>query len=1086
MNKGIKLYKKKYEQHKKNSFFFNYSKELNELNEMELEEFLKLYTENDHSLNDLSNYIDLKNSQLFKKIIMRDPTLLNNREIFDFVLKSDILDPNVFLLIIKEHNLPISSLGNYLIKNYNAPLSLKIRNDLDIMNKIFKDSGYNNKMKLELLIIYPYNAEQLLNNPNWIDAMIYHYIKDKKEFQKELAIRSYISKNELENMKEENYNEQLEPFYEEFTKNFENPIFFQLLYKEKTLLKEEFPYLMKRNCVEKDENLFKKVKEEIQKNIIDWEISEENNDSKFDYPKKHMYHFNRSLQYFNFPIFEDKEIVVKLIQDIPEVILLQNCNLDESIILEALSRIDKQKLCNTLDNIMKTGDYQHLPGTVIFSNPTIVKWLIQENGNYFNLIDSELAKSEELYQLALQNGLTLDPKITNQQIYTNPLLIEQFYQKYQNKNIIKQIENKVGISCLLYLKNDILLDEKILKTFGIENICQMIKYIEVPNLIENLNELFEQYGLETIVNLWEKTESLKNFKTVRINEPLNILSFVNFCTVLREYKELFNQIENLNEFFDQNIIPMSKIFQGEKIGVTSKEDIEQYTKNLVNSLFEKLKNLNKNDPNYSMYKDINLHQFFNQILSFENIKDSNKWLEKYSSNIDSIDFFNGKSSSFMLIYDELSKKDNNEEMKELAKMLHQLLMLQQIQSFGGMHMEDCIKFILELLQTKEGQKKLAVYNTGISQFDNLAKKLFVYEYKINITDVNNTKIVDTIDGVKIHELQGEGFYLPVHTKDFASKLNKGVTEEKEIGKDYLCWTLTSNIHPGYARSEDAITYIYGNVVDDELLMGAPYDLYSTGDRNNNPIISAAFEDKLLPSNLFSKYCLQRFNELVSRRNTKPTAIMVENRNKITKEHLEEAKRLNIPILSENIDLYKQKHIEEIEKVTKKLETKLTAQNVEDYIYLASSYLIAYDHTDFVKRQKEKERGKYKSDHESIFEKEYNVAPSNPTIYRIGDEQFNINHVKNKIETIMEALSKKQLYSKEETKIIKVLNNFLKNLYTISKETGEKIKWSEETNLILANKIVEQINKTPQLYQAFMLEEDYLEQQEKFKYTSNKK
>lgn len=1093
MGKGKKLYQKKYEQHKKNSFFFNYSKELNELNEIELSEFIYTYIYNNHSLNELLDYIDLKNSASFKNIIMREPSLLNNIELFSFVLKNDILDPNVFFLIIKEQNvqktpLHFYEIENYLLENFNTPLSLNIRKDLDLMNKISKNS--NHDLKMELLVLYPNNAEQLLNSDTkFIDLMIYHYIKDKKEFQNELVKVSInsISEQYLKKLKEEYNQYQLEPFFEAFTQNFENPQFFSLLYKKdlNTLEEKVYPYLMKRECLTKNEKLFEKVKKEIQENIETWLLEDE--DNKIENSPKETYHFKKKLQFFNFPIWEDKQIVMKLIKDIPEVILLQNCNLEETIILEALSRIDKQKLCNTLDDIMKTGDYQHLSGTVIFSNPTIVKWLIQENGNYFNLIDSALANSEELYQLALQNGLTLDPKSSNQQIYSNPLLIQQFYQKYQNNNInlIKQIENHIGISCLLYIKNDILLEEKIIETFGIENICKMIKYIEVPNLVQDLNELFNLYGLDAIVNLYEKSETLKNFKTVRINDPINIISFINFCAILREYKEIFNQIENLSEFFDQNIIPMTKILQGEKLKITSKEDITQYTDNLVKKLFENLNKFNENNPNDQMFKNLELGQFFNQILPFKNAKNCDKWLEKYSSNIDSIDFFNGKKSSFMLIYNELSRQDGNKEMKELAIFLHQLLMLQQFQTCGGMHLENSIKFILELLKTEEGQKRVALYNSAIINFEELAKKLFAYEYKLNITNVNDVKVVDTIAGIKIHELQGEKFFLPVHTKDFASKLNKGLTEEKEIGKDYLCWTLTSNIHPGYARNKDAITYIYGDVCDDELLLGAPYDLYSTGERNNNPIISAALEVKFLPSNLFCKYCLQRFNELVSRRNTKPTAIMVENRDQITKEHLEEAKRLNIPILSENIEMYKEKHVADIEKVTKQLETKLTAENVENYIYLALSYLIAYDHTEFVKKQHEKD--KYiSSEHQSVFKKEFNLLPDDPNIYRIGDEKFNINHLKKGIESIMERLSNVEIYHQEEIEIIKVLNKFLNNMNATFLETEEKKTWCEYSAQVIGYKIKKQAIKSHNLQTVFMLEEDYLEyQQDSFKHTTNK-
>lgn len=1060
---------------------------------MELKSFSERYIK---ELIDKKAYLEwLYNNrkESLKEMLISTPSLLDISDVCNFILQNDTFSPDELYLLIKKAETGTQLLEEvkcrYLKENFNSALSLKIRKDLELLDKLegTHDSLNDGIDDIRLLKIYSEDSKGIGFDDLTLDSVIYQAMNEHN------ILDFYINDSTAGRMKIESIESKISQenliFIKEFIeKNFDNPAFMKQLYEmnreiplekvpdytgnlqsgRKWFNEEIFPYLLSEKVILKDESFYDMVKKRLETSIVKTHnIYDMNKEGNFEITDLEHYKFKDNISRFGDFIFENEEIVRKLIKDIPEFVFFQRCNLEESLILEAIDKIDKNRLFNTIDKVIDTGDFSQLQNTTIFSNKTLVTWLVEKNGNYFNLVDSDLAKSEELYEKALQNGLIINPKITNQQLYTNPTLINQFYEKYQKKdqNIINQIKDKIGIGCLLYLKNDILLEKEVVETFGLDNICKIIKYIEVPGLINNLTDLFNQFGVKTIANLYEKNETMKNFKKINIKDPLDIMSFIKFCTILTENQNNFSQIENIEEFYDENILVMSKIFQGEKIGMNTKEDLQQYRSNILKKLSEDLAQINQHNL---YYKDLALKSFLQKILPFYSAPNSINWLAEYSSNIDPIDLFNGKKSSFELIYEELKSKDNNEEMQNLAKMLQKTLEIQLNSLYDTPNIESYVEKIIELLKTKEGQKQIVLLNSCIYQFEKLAKKLYAYEYKINITKVDNVALVDTIDGVEIHELQGEEFYLPLHTRNFASSSNSNNTE-KEIGKDYLCWTLSSSIHPGYARNKNEITYVYGNVADDELLLGAPYDMYSSGNKDNNPNVNSQVQNKLLPSNLLNKYCLQRFNEIVSRRNTFPTAIMVENRSDITSKHIETAKKLNIPIISENIELYKKNHVAKIRKALEKLEKDFTSNNVEDYIYLATTYLVAYDNTNFVHKLQEK----FVRD-PNYFRREYGIEDSHDERLKyIGDENFDLNDAKNQIIVIMDKLNK-MASSPCKVEIIKVLNKFLTNMKARYSEGEEATDYAESTVRHLRDTIKKFLANNPMLTMEFMSEEDIIE------------
>ena len=543
--------------------------------------------------------------------------------------------------------------------------------------------------------------------------------------------------------------------------------------------------------------------------------------------------------------------------------------------------------------------------------------------------------------------------------------------------------------------------------YGIENVATIIKNIEVPNLVPNLNELIDSYGAQNFFSIFK---TCQQFTHIEGYDSENMLFdpelFSKYCTVMTEYKDVLSKEDDLPEFFMDNIIPFSKILFGEKLDLHSREDFTNYTKKLKNDFVKNYKECKDNPIRLGI-----LYSRFTRELLGLNDLDAKKIERVYSSDISVTQIELGKKTNFELIGEELNAKDGtNPEMISLAGVLDSVF---KLKIFNG-ESEEFAKYLYSNLKSPKGQETIAYWIFAVNNFDKLAKKLYSYEYQTNFTDISQVDTVEVRDGVEIKELKGQDFCFVVHTDDFGSKANKGIAKEKKIGKQYLCTTLQSNIHPGYARKKGAITYIYGDACKKPLYGAGTYDLYSHGDRNNSPIITTQLEERILPQKKMSKYTLQRLNEMVVPRSL-PTAIMVERLDDITEEHLQMAKEYNIPILSENIELYKEKHLQELLKTKEELDSNPNGKSLEEFLYKGTSYLFGYESSDL----------------------KFN-----------GDEKFSYDTFNETVMGVLDKIIADEVSEQEQKNIGMTLNTFIRmcQAYNLTKEDSKACEVWTENNM----------------------------------------
>ncbi|MCR5187079.1 MAG: hypothetical protein K6D97_08230 [Clostridia bacterium] len=164
----------------------------------------------------------------------------------------------------------------------------------------------------------------------------------------------------------------------------------------------------------------------------------------------------------NKSILEDESTIKMLIENRPELILFSNCKLDDQTIEAALKKLDMNKLKTSLDFIQKTGVYDYLGSTVIFTNEVLAEKIMKEIPNLFLLLKGETAKSEKLYKLFKESGGELDSLNNNDDIYENPALIKDYKEKLKGREaIIEEASKQIGFAPFCFLRNEKVLDDDV-------------------------------------------------------------------------------------------------------------------------------------------------------------------------------------------------------------------------------------------------------------------------------------------------------------------------------------------------------------------------------------------------------------------------------------------------------------------------------------------------------------------------------------------------------------------------------------------------------------------------------------------------
>ena len=141
----------------------------------------------------------------------------------------------------------------------------------------------------------------------------------------------------------------------------------------------------------------------------------------------------------------------------------------------------------------------------------------------------------------------------------------------------------------------------------------------------------------------------------------------------------------------------------------------------------------------------------------------------------------------------------------------------------------------------------------------------------------------------------------------------------------------------------------------------------------------------------------------------PTAIMVERLDDITEEHMKKAKEYSIPILSENIELYKEEHLQELLKAKQELDTNPNGSSLEEFLYKGTSYLFGYESKD------------HKFD---------------------GDEKFDYSNFHDTIMDVLDKIIDDKVSEQEQRNIGITLNTYIHMCYAYNLISEKDEVWTE--------------------------------------------
>ena len=344
---------------------------------------------------------------------------------------------------------------------------------------------------------------------------------------------------------------------------------------------------------------------------------------------------------------------------------------DEDMKVEVIQTLSEDKRIKSL-NLLK---YQYDRVRIIqkLSEENIIKCL--DNLDYYKLDLSDNSKAKiimnlsELYKVkflrllkfkdkhskakilnSLENVSNIKLYIQNTQdfetlqIYRKELdfnnveIIKNNLEKFLEIEGVKDIDRKKDILLKLYKVNNLILktidfsliNDKYISLLGLEKINQISCYANIQNKILQLNAM-EISLLSKCLNYIEKAKKQLNVWTIFTDR---------FLTNIKEYGELINKIKNDNNFIEENISVLVKLFQNENIfNITSPEQVADYNSTMKKVCDEKIKS-----KNIIHKKQAVLYKIFGQDVNY-----TKELIEKYGEDIETIEDQNLKDYMNSLI-----------------------------------------------------------------------------------------------------------------------------------------------------------------------------------------------------------------------------------------------------------------------------------------------------------------------------------------------------------------------------------------------------------------------------------------------------
>ncbi len=492
---------------------------------------------------------------------------------------------------------------------------------------------------------------------------------------------------------------------------------------------------------------------------------------------------------------------------------------------------------------------------------------------------------------------------------SEPKVQEKYYEKFENrldnvyKHILLSVLNKRQEEN--FKLNDKLeeievsdeikdISEKILKNFGFvasinpsvidllsqnglscfsgDDIYQLFKYCIYTDTLPDISKALDNQEL---------FNQFQAFRKENISQ--NLLQAVNIENALIEFNKYYNLIEECinGVMTEQEKSILISALSDKNIDVEDKQDLQNYTAKR-SEYIDKLAETNLNAAIIYMFTGLELEDYLQKDSIFFRDDQLSITLDDFSQELQ-------EEISLMKLSKELISIIQNESEENQSRIL-QIFKNDLEQEFTqqGSHMSD--------------------FRNAFVEFENNLRTLYGKELQEGLLNTELPKPEQNND-VNIIPLNGEDFKLLVHGLNAYGEGSQNY-EHRDVGKAYICTSLISN--NCISRADAEVYYGFKNISSTSLALEGPADIYSSAEENSLDIF-AERNTMFLKSDELLKQTNQKgsYNEVVLFRDQidkfghvkplMPDYIVAFG--KTTDKDYAEAKRLKIPIVLINEEIY---------------------------------------------------------------------------------------------------------------------------------------------------------------------------------------
>ena len=525
--------------------------------------------------------------------------------------------------------------------------------------------------------------------------------------------------------------------------------------------------------------------------------------------------------------------------------------------------------------------------------------------------DDKILSKEELVKILQKNKSILNSEQLSYEILlSNPKKVQKLYKKDADKldeehkqlfneifssSDVKALADKImqslGVNTLINPNTIQLISEKGLATFGEESLYLLFKHGVYTDTINSISRALENDVL------------FKKFLEYRKeNVQQNSVEIANLQNAIVEFEEKFELIEDcMNEELteEENAVFITAL-SDKKVKVKSKNELSEYAEKRTEHI-ETLLETDVESAIVYMLTGLDKEEFESKKILYYSDAQLSVALKDFSEDFKMQIYLIKAATECVDWLIKISDKNKKKVLPILIKDLEQ-----------------------------EFTKKGSVISQMRNSFKGFAEELKSFYGAELQESLANSALPEPKKekGVDVIRLEGEEFKILVHG---LNAYGKGAAQyaNREVGATYVCTSLISNNNINRAKAK--IYYGFKNIGENSLALAGSSDIFSYAEENSLDIkaehnVKFSKSDKILQE---SKE-VDEYNEIVLYRDAATPDYIVAF-SKITPREIKESKRLNIPVVLINEQIYEERIESEIEEAAKldKKQERINDKKIED-------------------------------------------------------------------------------------------------------------------------------------------------------------